>query len=35
MAFSRVYTGDAVIPSSCEMKYEPEFKPMQENPAFF
>ena len=25
MAFSRVSTGDSVIPSSCEMKYEPEF----------
>ena len=23
MAFSRVSTGDSVIPSSCEMKYEP------------
>ena len=35
MAFSRVYTGDSVIPSSCEMKYEPAFKPLQGNPAFF
>ena len=35
MAFSRVSTGDADIPSSCEMKQEPEFKPMQGNPAFF
>ena len=35
MAFSRVSTGDTDIPSSCEMKYEPEFKPLQENPAFF
>ena len=25
MAISRVSTGDSVIPSSCEMKYEPEF----------
>ena len=25
MAFYRVSTGDSVIPSSCEMKYEPEF----------
>ena len=35
MASSRVSTGDSVIPSSCEMKYEPEFKPLQGNPAFF
>ena len=35
MAFSRVSTGDSVIPSSCEMKYEPVFKPLQGNPAFF
>ena len=35
MAFSRVSTGDSVIPSSCEMKYEPEFKTLQGNPAFF
>ena len=35
MAFSRVYTGDSVIPSSCEMKYEPAFKPLQGIPAFF
>ena len=35
MAFSRVCTGDSVIPSSCEMKDEPAFKPLQENPAFF
>ncbi len=33
--FSRVSTGDSDIPSSCEMKQEPEFKPMQGNPAFF
>ena len=35
MAFSRVSTGASVIPSSCEMKYEPAFKPLQGNPAFF
>ena len=35
MAFSRVSTGDSVIPSSCEMKYEPAFKTLQGNPAFF
>ena len=35
MAFSRVSTRDLVIPSSCEMKYEPAFKPLQRNPAFF
>ena len=35
MAFSRVATGDSDIPSSCEMKHEPEFKPLQGNPAFF
>ena len=34
-SFSRVSTGDSVIPSTCEMKYEPEFKPLQGNPAFF
>ena len=34
-AFSRVSTGDSDIPSSCEMKQEPEFKPRQGNPAFF
>ena len=34
-AFSRVSTGDSDIPSSCEMKDENEFKPLQENPAFF
>ena len=34
MAFSRVSTGDSDIPSSCEMKDEPEFKPLQGNPAF-
>ena len=35
MAFSRVSTGESVIPSACEMKYEPAFKPLQGNPAFF
>ena len=35
MAFSRVSTGDSVIPSFCEMKYEPAFKPLQGNPAVF
>ena len=35
MAFSRVHTGDSGIPSSCEMKHEPEFKPLQGSPAFF
>ena len=35
MAFSIVSTGDSVSPSSCEMKYEPAFKPLQGNPAFF
>ena len=34
MAFSRVSTGDSVISSSCEMKHEPAFKPLQGNPAF-
>ena len=34
-AFSRVSTGDSDIPSSCEMKDKPEFKPMEENRAFF
>ena len=33
--FSRVSTGDSVIPSSCEMEYEPAFWPVQGNPAFF
>ena len=35
MAFSRVSTGDLVIPSSCEMKDEPAFKALQGKPAFF
>ena len=34
-AFSRVSTGYSDIPSSCEMKDEPEFKPLQGNPTFF
>ena len=35
MAFSRVYTVYSDMPSSCEMKDEPEFKPLQGNRAFF
>ena len=35
MAFSRFSTGHLVIPSSCEMKYEPAFKALQGNTAFF
>ena len=35
MAFSRVSTGDSIIPSSCEMQHEPEFKPLQGSPGFF
>ena len=35
MAFSRGSTGDSDIPSSCEMRDEPEFKPLQGNLAFF
>ena len=35
MAFSRVSIGDSDMPSSCEMKDEPEFKPLQGNRAFF
>ena len=34
-AFSIVSTGDSDIPSSCEMKDEPAFKSLQENPGFF
>ena len=34
-AFSRVSIGDSDTPSSCEMKDEPEFKPLQANRAFF
>ena len=35
MAFSGVSTGDSDMPSSSEMKDEPEFKPLQGNRAFF
>ena len=35
MAFSRVSTGDSDIPSSCDMKHEIKFKPLQGNPGFF
>ena len=34
-AFSRVSTRDSDMPSPCEMKDEPEFKPLQVNRAFF
>ena len=34
-AFSRVSTGSSDMPSSCEMKDEPEYKPLQGYPAFF
>ena len=34
-AFSRVSTRDSDMTSSCEMKDEPEFKPLQGNRAFF
>ena len=34
-ASSMVSTGDSDIPSSCERKDEPAFKPLQGNPAFF
>ena len=33
--FSRDCTEDSNIPLFCEMKDEPEFKPMKVNPAFF
>ena len=33
--FSRVPTGDTEITSSCEMKDEPAFKPLQGNLTFF
>ena len=33
--FSRVFTEDSDIPSSCEMKDEPPFKPLQGNPTLF
>ena len=29
MAFSRVSRGDSDIPSSCDMKHGPKFKPLQ------
>ena len=35
MAFSMVSTGESDVPSSCDMKQEPKFKPLQGNPAFF
>ena len=35
MAFSSISTGDSDMPSSCEMKDEPEFKSLQGNHAFF
>ena len=34
-AFSRVSIGDSDIPSPCQMKDEPEFQPLQGNPAIF
>ena len=34
-AFSRISTGESDIPSFCEMKDEPAFKPLQGNPDFF
>ena len=34
-AFSRVSTAHSDMPSCCEMKDEPEFKPLQGNWAFF
>ena len=34
LAFSRVCTGDSDIPSSCEMKHEPELQTLQGNLAF-
>ena len=35
IAFYRVSRGESVIPSSCEMKYGPAFKPLQGTPVFF
>ena len=32
---SRISTQDSDIPSSCQMKDEPAFKPLQENPTLF
>ena len=34
-ALSSISTGDSDIPSSCEMKNRPAFKPLQGNPALF
>ena len=34
-AFSSVSTGNSDIPSYCEVKDKPTFKPLQGNPAFF
>ena len=34
MAFYRFSTGDSVMSSSCEVKDEPEFEPLQGKPAF-
>ena len=34
-AFSRISTGNSDIPSSCVMKDEPTFKPLQANPSLF
>ena len=34
-AFSRVSPGDSDMPSFCDMKDEPEFKPLQGNRPFF
>ena len=34
-AFSRVSTGDSDIPSSCELKDNPAFKPLQGNLTLF
>ena len=33
-AFNRISSGNSDMPSSCEMKDEPEFKPLQGNQAF-
>ena len=35
MVSSRISTQDADNPSSCQMKDEPAFNPLQENPALF
>ena len=35
MAFTSVSTGDSDTPSSCEIKDEPEFKPLQGNRGSF